>query len=189
MEQKMPALRSMSIIVALVLVVAAPLAAEDSRQNAVVSVVPSVRLGPLGETSVYSLGIGGRASFALPLEYIPLLGRIGVGFYHFGASGEVVDFGSSLMLIPELGVDYSIPFVLGTLDGRAWVGASYRHYINWHQFIAQTYLTSRPMASVVLGADIEFGAFGVGLSVAYDMVFESQIRHVIEPGLLLILTL
>jgi hypothetical protein len=45
------------------------------------------------------------------------------------------------------------------------------------------------MASVQVGADVAFGAFGVGLSVAYDMVFESTIRHVIEPGLLLTLTL
>jgi hypothetical protein len=189
MSQKTPLLRSVCIIVALVVVVVAPLSAQEAQQNAVVSVVPSVRLGPLGETTVYNLGIGGRASFALPLEYIPLLGRLGVGFYRFGPSDDVVDFGSSLMLIPELGVDYSIPFAISTLDARVWVGASYRHYINWHQFISQTYLTSRPMASVQVGADVAFGAFGVGLSVAYDMVFESTIRHVIEPGLLLTLTL
>ncbi|MFP4376764.1 MAG: hypothetical protein ACLFP4_06940 [Spirochaetales bacterium] len=189
MNQKTPLLSTCALVLVFFALAAAPLAAEETRQNAVVSVIPGVRLGPLGETTVYTLGIGGRASFALPLEYVPLLGRLGVGFYRYGASDDVVDFGSSLMLIPELGVDYVIPFALGSLDARVWIGASYRHYINWHQFISQTYLSARPMASAVVGADVTFGAFGAGLSVAYDMVFESRIRHVIEPGLLLTMTL
>ncbi|MFW5686403.1 MAG: hypothetical protein ACOC0O_07115, partial [Spirochaetota bacterium] len=113
---------------------------------------------------------------------LPLELGLGLGLHGFLPARAEIE--TATMLTPSLALRYAptVPWRHGTLTPR--FGVAYRHYVARHTFDGEPSTTYRPIVALLGGVEANLSpSFSLGPTVAYELLLERDLRHVIDLGL------